>query len=90
MQPLDKNQISTGYLEEYGCPILPMATFNGTLTDSNRIDMNLLRTLYFQLHTSWVKASSNPLPSITVINDSIRQNSSTSSPVAIPIVIATY
>ena len=33
MQPLDKNQIPTGFLEEYGCPILPMATFNGTLTD---------------------------------------------------------
>ena len=41
MQPLDKNQISTGFLEEYGCPILPAATFNGTLTDSNKIDMNL-------------------------------------------------
>ena len=39
-QPIDKNQISTGFLEEYGCPMLPAATFNGTLTDSNRIDMN--------------------------------------------------
>lgn len=47
MQPLDKNQIPTGFLEEYGCPMLPMATFNGTLTDSNRIDMHLWRTLYF-------------------------------------------
>jgi len=90
MQPLDKNQISTGYLEEYGCPILPMATFNGTLTDSNTIDMNLLRTLYFQLQTGWIKASSNPLPSIAVVNDSVRQNSGTSSPIAIPIVVATY
>jgi hypothetical protein len=36
MQPLDKNQIPTGFLGEYGCPMLPMATFNGTLTDSNR------------------------------------------------------
>ena len=51
MQPLDKNQISTGFLEEYGAPIIPMETFNGTLTDSNRIDMNLWRTLYFQLQT---------------------------------------
>ena len=52
MQPLDKNQIPTGFSEEYGCPMLPAATFNGTLTDSNRIDMNLWRTLYFQLQTS--------------------------------------
>lgn len=41
MQPLDKNQIPTGFLEEYGCPMLPMATFNGTLSDSNRMDMHL-------------------------------------------------
>jgi predicted membrane chloride channel (bestrophin family) len=37
MQPLDKSQVPSGFLEEYGCPILPMATFNGTLTDSNRV-----------------------------------------------------
>jgi len=40
-QPVDKNQIPTGFLEEYGCPMLLAATFNGILTDSNRIDMNL-------------------------------------------------
>ncbi|MFN4008294.1 MAG: hypothetical protein ACK4HE_12380 [Chitinophagaceae bacterium] len=68
MQPLDKNQIPTGFLEEYGCPMLPMATFNGTLTDSNRIDMHLWRTLYFQLQTSWTKTTSNPLPAITTVN----------------------
>ncbi len=50
MQPLDKNQIPTGFLEEYGCPMLPMATFNGTLTDSNRVDMHLRRTLFFQFY----------------------------------------
>ena len=60
MQPLDKNQISTGFLEEYGCPMLPAATFNGTLTDSNRIDMNLWRTLYLQLQTGWTRATANP------------------------------
>ena len=49
-QQVDKNQILTGFLEEYGCPMLPAATFYGTLTDSNRIDMNLWRTRYLQLH----------------------------------------
>ncbi len=72
MQPLDKNQIPTGFLEEYGCPMLPMATFNGTLTDSNRIDMHLWRTLYFQLQTGWAKATSNPLPAITSVNTTIK------------------
>ena len=53
-QPIDKNQIPTGFLEEYGCPILPAATFNGTLTYSNKIDINLWRTLYLQLQTGWI------------------------------------
>ena len=52
LQPLDKSQVSTGFLQEYGAPMLPMQTFNGTLTDSNRIDMNLWRTLYFQMQTA--------------------------------------
>lgn len=27
--PVNKTLVPTGILEEYGCPILPMATFNG-------------------------------------------------------------
>ena len=73
-QPIDKNQIPTGFLEEYGCPMLPAATFNGTLTDSNRIDMNLWRTLYLQLQTGWTRSTTNPLPAITAVNTTIKQN----------------
>ena len=29
-QNIDKSQIPTNFLEEYGCPMLPMATFNST------------------------------------------------------------
>lgn len=89
-QPIDKNQIPTGFLEEYGCPMLPMATFNGTLTDSNRIDMNLLRTLYLQLQTGWAKSTSNPLPAITSINTTIKQNVSSTLPIPIPLLIGQY
>jgi hypothetical protein len=74
MQPLDKNQIPTGFLEEYGCPMLPMETFNGSLSDSNRIDMHLWRTLYFQLQTGWTRTASNPLPTIITVNSSIKNN----------------
>ena len=88
MQPLDKNQIPTGFLEEYGCPMLPMATFNGTLTDSNRIDMHLWRTLYFQLQTGWAKATTNPLPVITTVNTSIKNNSGDT--VLIPLLLGNY
>lgn len=89
-QPIDKNQVPTGFLEEYGCPMLPAATFNGTLTDSNRIDMNLWRTLYFQLQTGWTRATANPLPTITSVNTAIKQNVSSTLPIPIPILIASY
>jgi hypothetical protein len=88
MQPLDKSQVPTGYLEEYGCPIIPMSTFNGTLTDSNRVDMNLWRTLYFQLHTGWARSTSNPLPPITAVNTTIKTN--TGDTIAIPLLLGTY
>ena len=87
MQPLDKNQISTGFLEEYGCPMLPAATFNGTLTDSNRIDMNLWRTLYLQLQTGWTKQTTNPLPAITSVNATIKQNVSSTLPIPLILLI---
>jgi len=90
MQPLDKNQISTGFLEEYGCPMLPAATFNGTLTDSNRIDMNLWRTLYLQFQTGWTRATANPLPAITSVNTTIKQNVSGTLPIPIPLLIGQY
>lgn len=90
MQPLNKSQIPTGFLQELGCPMLPMATFNGTLTDSNKIDMNLWRTLYYQLQTSYCGSSTNPLPSITEVNNSIKTLSSSSLPTPIPILIGQY
>jgi hypothetical protein len=90
MQPLDKNQVPTGFLEEYGCPIVSPATFNGTLTDSNRIDMNMWRTLYLQMQTSWAKATANPLTTITSVNTTIKQNSGGKLSIPIPILLGQY
>ena len=70
--------------------MLPAATFNGTLTDSNRIDMNLWRTLYLQLQTGWTRATANPLPAITFVNTTIKQNVSSTLPIPIPLLIASY
>jgi hypothetical protein len=89
-QNIDKSQVPTSFLEEYGCPIVPMETFNGTLTDSNRIDMNLWRTLYFQLQTSYCGSSSNPLADIISVNTAIRQNSAATSPIPIPLLIGQF
>ena len=89
-QPLDKNQINTGFLEEYGCPIIPQDVFNGILSDSNRIDENLWRTLYFQMQTSWTRPSSNPLPTIISINPILKANNQRFGPKGIPILIGSY
>jgi hypothetical protein len=48
--PLDKSQVPTGFLEDYGAPFIPMAAFNGNLSDSNNIEINLWCLLYFQLY----------------------------------------
>ncbi|MBX9784909.1 MAG: T9SS type A sorting domain-containing protein [Chitinophagaceae bacterium] len=79
--PLDKTQVPTGFLEDYGAPFIPMTAFNGNLSDSNKIEMSLWRLLYFQLQTSYCQAGTNPLPSIVTVNTAL-QNAGTS---AIPI-----
>lgn len=55
MQPLNKTQVPTGYLEEYGLPAIPMATYNGTLGESNYLEPNLWRLLYFQLFSGYCR-----------------------------------
>ena len=79
--PLDKTQVPTGFLEEYGAPFIPMAAYNGQLSDSNKIEISLWRLLYFQLQTSYCQAGTNPLPGIVTVNTAL-QNAGTS---AIPI-----
>ena len=44
MQPLDKNQIGNGYLEEYGFPAISMATYNGTLSTNNKFALSSSKT----------------------------------------------
>lgn len=36
-QFVDKAQIPTGYLKEYGAELMPIYCFNGILTDSNAV-----------------------------------------------------
>lgn len=36
-QYVDKTQIPTGYLKEYGSELMPIHCFNGVLTDSKQI-----------------------------------------------------
>ncbi len=42
-QPLNKSIIPTGYLVEYGYPLIPADLFNNILTDSSRTNMQVMR-----------------------------------------------
>jgi hypothetical protein len=51
-QYIDKTQIPTGYLKEYGSEFLPLQWFNGLLTDSNTVNsLNIFRTAYCDMVT---------------------------------------
>ncbi len=52
-QYINKNQIPTGYLKEYGSEMVPMHYFNGLVTDSNNVEsLDIFRTLYADLYTA--------------------------------------
>lgn len=81
-QYIDKSQIPTGYLKEYGSEMLPMHYYNGMLTDSNSVDgLDIFRTVYADLYTAKLPAQSiNPnaritlpriLPPLPQVNDRI-------------------
>ena len=70
-QNVDKTQASTQYLKEYGYPFLAMDNFNGTLLDSNLLDMNAWRMLYGTFGTSYVGSNSPPIPQLSSINTTV-------------------
>lgn len=66
--PLDKSQVPTQYLEEYGVRLLPLRFFTGTaLTDTNRTDMATLRYLRTTLASARV-AGADTLPDVPTLN----------------------
>ena len=52
--PLDKSQVPTGYLYEAGIRFLEPRYYNGTLSDSNRTSIDILRYLRGQLRSARV------------------------------------
>ena len=81
--PLDKTQVPTGFLEEYGAPFIPMAAYNGNLSDSNDVEIKLWRLLYFQLQTSYCQAATNPLPSIVTVNTALNNAATSAIPISL-------
>jgi hypothetical protein len=86
---VDKTQISTGFLEEYGIPFVPLDVFNGVLTDSNKVDIDHWRQVYSTLYTSHINGT-NPLPSLATVNSSIDSANSNTTVIAVPLLYARY
>lgn len=87
---LDKTQVPTGYLEEFGVPLISLEPFNGNLTDSNVVDMNIFRTLNWQMNTSYVGSSTNDYPTPSAANTRINGLIADGLPTPIPVLFETY
>lgn len=89
-QNIDKSQVPSGFLEEYGADLVSLDVFNGQLTDSNRLDIDLWRYAYGSLYTSRIYGI-NPLPTIESLNTSINTYSNFNTNVlAVPLALIDY
>lgn len=48
---LNKERVTTGLLSDYGVQLIDIAYYNGTLGDSNFVDMDSHKQLYVGLYT---------------------------------------
>ena len=90
LNPIDKTQVTTGILAEYGAPLLDLSTFNGVLTDSNKVNINIFRTLAYQIQTAYCGSGTSSLPAITTVNSSIASLSHDTLPIPVPLLIGNY
>ncbi|MBS1763061.1 MAG: T9SS type A sorting domain-containing protein [Bacteroidetes bacterium] len=71
-QPLNANNIPTGYLMEWGTDMTDKDDLNGQITDSNFVNnMDLLRMVYADLYSAKYKTTAPTLPSVDALNSAI-------------------
>lgn len=71
-QYVNKTQIPTGYLKEYGAELVPIHRFNGVLTDSNAIaDIDCWRAAYTDISTAKIQAQLPAMTVLTTVNTTI-------------------
>jgi hypothetical protein len=86
---LDKSQVPTGFLEEFGGAFVPLDIFNGVLTDSNRVNMDVWRMAYASLQSSRIYGT-NPLGNLPSVNSSIKNTTASSAAIPIAMVYSRY
>ena len=66
---IDKSQIPTGYLKEYGSEMVPLHLFNGLLNDSNNVEsLDILRYAYADLATSKIATALPDMQPLSLLN----------------------
>ncbi len=89
-QYVDKSQVPTGYLEEYGAGFVPLRSFNGLLTDSNRFNFDSWQLIYGQLRASKIYGTT-ALPSLTTATNNIKTAGNHAGNVfAVPLLLMDY
>lgn len=88
-QALDRNQIPTGFIDERAFPLISLTPFNGLLTDSNKVDINTWRALYFTMRSASL-LNVNPYLPIDSVNLRIAQHDSSSAVIPVTMLFSEY
>lgn len=74
---VDKSQIPTGYLEEYGAEFANLKTYNGILTDSNTLNSMAWHYIYASVYSAKIYGTNTlttPENNYTVFNNEAKLN----------------
>ena len=78
-QPLNANNIPTGYLMEWGTDMTDKDDLNGLITDSNFVNsMDLVRMVYADVYSAKYKTTAISLPTVDAFNTAIANASNSS------------
>lgn len=82
---IDKSQVPTRLLMEYGLPLFRLSSFNGALADSTRTNSTIFRALYASAYTACITGT-NPLKSLPDYNaqvEAVEANDATVIPIMV-------
>ena len=89
-QNVDKSQVPTKFLMDFGVPFVPLNAFNGTLVDSVKTDITMWRMAYASYLTSHVDASSISVPLLRIMNQKINATDSINNAISVPLLFVNY
>jgi hypothetical protein len=87
---VNKSLVPTGFLQEYGEPLVPIDVFNGVLSDSNKVDINAWYMAYATLSSSRIYGA-NPLADIPAVTSAIANDENANAgSLVVPMLFADY